>query len=288
MIFIGSCGIAVRAVAPHLAGKLADPAVLAVDELGTYCVSLLSGHVGGANRLCRQVAGLLSAIPVITTATDCSGVFAVDDWAAREGMTIANPERIKWVSARLLSGDRVGFHSAFAVEGVLPKGLYQAENGYDILVTWRTRGRQEALRLIPRVVTLGIGCRKEIPQEALETACQLILKKAGCHPAAIGRVCSIDLKRNEPGLLHFCKAHGLPFFTYSAEQLNALAGDFSPSAFVRQVTGVDNVCQRSALMGSGSNGRLLTGKEAGNGVAMALAVSDYTVQFTEGETTWGN
>lgn len=281
LVFIGAAGISVRAVAPHVKSKLSDPAVVVVDELGTYSVSLLSGHLGGANELATRIARFLSAIPVITTATDQNGVFSVDSWAKKQGLAIANPERIKWVSSRLLAGETVLLSSKFPVEGALPAGIALTTDSSDILVTWRTRGKAEALRLVPPVITLGVGCRKGAFAEHFEAAFQLMLKKAGCHPAAIKQVCSIDLKAGEPGLVAFCRSHSLPFQTFSAPALANVPGQFSGSAFVKSVTGVDNVCERSAVLGCGENGQLLTKKDAEYGITMALAIEPYTVRFRQ-------
>lgn len=283
LIFIGSCGIAVRALAPFLTKKTSDPAVVVIDELAACAVSLLSGHIGGANDLTVRLARFIGAIPVITTATDVRGVFAIDAWAVMGGLKIANPERIKWISARLLAGEVIGIKSIFPVTGRLPKGLTLCDKGYDALITYRTRGREEALRLVPPIVTLGVGCKKDVAVEAIERAFELTLQKAGCHPLAIAHVCSIAQKAREPGVLEFCRAHALPYKTFSAQELMAVPGIYTASSFVKQVTGADNVCERSAVLGSGKGGRLLTGKDAGNGVTMALAIAPYTICFDEEE-----
>lgn len=282
LIFIGPCGIAVRAVAPFLENKTRDPAVVVIDELGVCAVSLLSGHIGGANELTVRLARFLDAIPVVTTATDVHGVFAVDAWAERQSLKIANPERIKRISARLLAGETIGIKSIFPITGRLPEGIALCDKGGDVLITHRTRGREEALRLIPPVITLGVGCKKDVAAETIERAFELTLKKASCHPLAVARVCSIDQKVREPGILEFCRRHGLPYKTFSARELMAVPGIYTASAFVKQATGADNVCERSAVLGSGEGGRLLTGKNAGNGVTMALAISPYTICFDEG------
>lgn len=281
LVFVGAAGIAVRAIAPHVSSKLSDPAVVVVDELGTFSVSLLSGHLGGANELATRIARFLSAIPVITTATDRNGIFSVDTWAKQSNLTIVNPERIKWVSSRLLAGDTVLLNSKFPVEGPLPAGVALTEESSDILVTWRTRGKAEALKLVPPVITLGIGCKKDTSAGSFEDAFQLMLKKAGCHPAAIKKVCSISLKASEPGLLEFCRNHALPLQTFSATALASVPGKFSGSAFVKSVTGVDNVCERSAVLGSGENAQLLTKKDAEYGITMALAIEPFTVRFAQ-------
>ena len=284
LLFIGSCGIAVRAIAPFVKSKLSDPAVVVVDELRAYCVALLSGHIGGANELAAELAALTGALPVITTATDRSGVFAIDTWARQVGLFIANPERIKHISARLLSGEQIGLKSVFPVTGHLPKGLFLSDGPCHVLVSHQASGNADALQLVPRVLTLGIGCKKGASAQALEYAFQEILSHANCHPAAVARVCSIGLKANEPGILEFCAAHELPFITFSATALQEVPGTFSSSSFVQAVTGVGNVCERSAVLGSGEGAQLLFGKQSYPGITMALAVSPYTVRFQKGET----
>ncbi|MDR2530300.1 MAG: cobalamin biosynthesis protein CbiG, partial [Oscillospiraceae bacterium] len=148
LVFIGSCGIAVRAIAPHVHCKASDPAVVVVDELGTFAIALLSGHLGGANALTATLATKLNAMPVVTTATDIAGVAAVDVWAQRNGFAIANLERVKRVSARLLN-----------------------TGGADAYISFHASDAQtDGLRLIPRIVTLGIGCRRGVTLSAIESA----------------------------------------------------------------------------------------------------------------------
>ena len=105
LIFVGAVGIAVRAIAPLCRSKASDPAVVVVDECGRFAVPLLSGHLGGANDLARAIAALCGAVPVITTATDAHGLFAVDEWARHQNCRVLEPERIKTVSGKLLAGE---------------------------------------------------------------------------------------------------------------------------------------------------------------------------------------
>ena len=272
LLFIGACGIAVRAIAPFVKKKTEDPAVIVMDELGTYCIPVLSGHIGGANELAVRIARLIGALPVVTTATDINGVFAADSWARSQGLVVANPEKIKFVSSRLLAGEILKVKSLYDIEGEMPSCLEYADAGYDILVSHRSRGSAEALRLVPRAVTLGVGCHRNIELEALEAAFDAVLAKSGCHRLSIFQVASLDLKKNEPALLEFCKRHGFPFITYTADELRAVPGDYTGSEFVKKITGVDNVCERAAVLASG--GRLINKKEAGNGVTMALALKE--------------
>lgn len=275
LVFIGAVGIAVRAIAPHVRSKVTDPAVVAVDESGTFAVPVLSGHLGGANDLARHIAAVCGAIPVVTTATDCRGVFAVDEWTKRQNCTIMNPERIKVVSGKLLAGQTLVCCSDFPVEGELPKGVKLAQDGpCDIRLSMTPGKEEEALWALPRIGVLGVGCRKGTTQAQIEGLFQTLLEASGVPPQAIVKVCSLDLKAREPGLLAFCAAHNWSLETFSALELNQVQGEFSGSAFVEQTVGVDNVCERSAVLGSG--GKLLCKKIAGNGVTMALALTDYT------------
>ena len=273
LIYVGAAGIAVRAIAPHLQSKTTDPAVVVVDECARYAIPILSGHLGGANDLARAIGRVCGALPVLTTATDVNGVFAVDEWAKRQNCRILNPERIKTVSAKLLAGGTVTVQSAWPIAGQPPRNVHQGENsGADVLLDIHP-SPGEVLHLVPRIAVLGVGCKKNVSSQALEAALAAFLTGAGVCEQAISAVASIDLKKEELGLLSFCAAHGWPLRTYPAEQLRAVEGQFTPSAFVQGVTGVDNVCERSAVLASG--GTLCQGKTAGDGITMALALAPY-------------
>ena len=285
IVFVGASGIAVRSIAPFLKSKAVDPAVIVVDDAGQFVIPLVSGHIGGANRLARTIAEIVGAVPVITTATDVNGRFAVDEWAREQGLAICTLAEAKAVSAALLAGRTIGFQSDFPVSGVLPEGLVDAAEGeIGIAVTLDDRAAPFAttLRLIPRMVTLGIGCRKGKTAEEIAGAVELALAGQRISRQAVAGVYSIDVKAEEPGLLAFCRERDLVFRTFSAEELNRVQGDFSASAFVSGVVGVDNVCERSAVLGgrSGKESRLVIRKQAHQGVTVAAAVrADYRVTF---------
>jgi len=279
LVFIGSAGIAVRAIAPHVASKTSDPAVIVIDEQARFVVPILSGHIGQANALARQLADAIGATAVITTATDGRGLFAVDDWATRQGLYIANPQRIKAVSAAVLAGQPVKLASDFPVAGPLPAGVVNDADCHDVIITCRaSQAGDQALRLVPRAVTAGVGCRKGVGVDAIEQAFAAALGQAGYEAASVAGVCSIDLKAAEPGLLEFCRRRGLPLRTFSAEQLRGVGGEFTPSQFVESVVGVDNVCERAAVLGGGY---LVAPKLAQGGVTVALALREPQLTFEE-------
>ena len=273
VVYVGAAGIAVRAIAPHLKSKTTDPAVVVVDECARYAIPILSGHLGGANDLARAIGRVCGALPVLTTATDVNGVFAVDEWAKRQNCLVLNPEQIKTVSAKLLAGGTVTVQSSWPIAGQPPRNVCQTEDrGADVLLDIHP-GTGEKLHLVPRIAVLGVGCKKNVSFQTLETALAAFLTGAGVCEQAISAVASIDLKKEEPGLLDFCAAHRWPLKTYPAEQLREVEGQFTPSAFVQGVTGVDNVCERSAVLASG--GTLCQGKTARDGITMALALAPY-------------
>lgn len=269
LVFVGAAGIAVRAVAPHLKSKTTDPAVVVVDELGRFAIPLVSGHLGGANELALRIADVLGATPVITTATDANGVFAVDLWAKEQNLTVLQPEKIKRVSARLLSGAPIAVRCPWDIAGTPPENVSPGQPA-DVVVDVRA-DTGDALQLVPRVLTLGVGCRRGISAAQLEAAFQTFCVERGVLPEAVCAAASIDVKQNEPGLLAFCAGHGWETSFFPAGTLAAAQGDFSASDFVRRTVGVDNVCERSACVCSG--GRLFEKKFAAGGVTFALAIT---------------
>ena len=284
IVFIGAAGIAVRAIAPYLVGKAADPAVLVLDENGRFVIPLLSGHLGGANAYARQLAAALGAQAVITTATDGRGVFAVDEWAREQGFIVAEPGKIRMVSAALLRGERIGFRSERPVEGILPDGLDICGSpvvGVSIGLDMSAAPFECTLHLVPRAVHIGFGCRRGACAAAVEAAASAALAAAGLPPEAICRAATIDRKADEPGLASFCAAHGLALDVFPAEVLAAVPGDFTASAFVEGTVGVDNVGERAAVCSAGC-GQLLCQKTVRDGVTAALAAGEWRVSFAAG------
>ena len=179
----------------------------------------------------------------------------------------------------------MGVRSDFPIDGLLPARIdlkKDAESGF--MIGFRTDAQPFAhtLHLVPRIAYLGIGCRKGTGADAIEQTVQAALASAKLPWQAICGAASIDIKQNEPGLLLFCEKHGLPFRTFTAEQLQDAQGEFSRSAFVQQTVGVDNVCERAAVCAA-QNGTLILHKFAQNGVTAAVAVPDWRVTFEERE-----
>ncbi len=311
IIFVGAAGIAVRSIAPFLKSKTTDPAVLVIDEAGQYVISLLSGHIGGANRLALMVAEMINAVPVITTATDVNGKFAVDVFAKDNHLKIGSMKAAKEISAAILRGEPVGLYCEGKIKGTVPPELRIIQENNRKKCGAEFKGRDETelaesgsgiekgcprylicicgrlpkvfdqviLHLIPKSHVLGIGCRRGKTEGEIEAEVSHALAQAEVSMDQIFAAATIDLKKEEQGLLAFCERHGLKLETYTAEELLEVPGDFSSSEFVRKTTGVDNVCERAALRMAGAGGRLIQKKYAGNGVTAAVAVRDWSVHF---------
>lgn len=299
LIFIGSCGIAVRAIAPFVKSKVSDPAVIVMDERGKYCISLLSGHIGGANRLVRILAELTGAEPVITTATDLNNLFSVDEWAASQGMKIINPGNIVKTADKILNGETIFLNSLVPVGGPVPPNVeYYYSKPFspdymekkdeakgsikedpDVLVSWKTCPGKDILHIVPPVLVMGVGCRKGTSEMKIQEAFYKACIKGNIQPEALSMVCSIDLKKNEAGLINFCSSHGLTLTCYSSQDLSNVHGNFPSSKFVSEITGVDNVCQRSAALACGSSHSIIMEKTVIDGITLSFGIKPMEFSF---------
>lgn len=279
LVFCCASGIAVRAISPSVKDKTTDPAVIVVDELGHYVIPLLSGHLGGANELALAISKALGATPVLTTATDLHGLFAVDVFASKNHLAIGSMALAKEISATLLAGGSVGFKSEIPWRGDLPEGLTEGESEIGIYISSDLSAKpfSKTLHLVPRRYAAGIGCRRGKPKEELEDFLLEQLNTHGISPEELRCIASIDLKADEPGLLSLCGQYRIPLQTYSAEQLAAVEGEFTSSEFVREHTGVDSVCERAAVFAS--QGPLIIKKTAANGMTFALAEYEEVISF---------
>ncbi|WP_294412483.1 cobalt-precorrin 5A hydrolase [uncultured Ruminococcus sp.] len=278
LVFICASGIAVRAIAPHISSKTTDPAVVVIDEDGRFAIPVLSGHIGGANALAVRLSELIGAQAAVTTATDTGGRFSPDSFAAANGLIITDMETAKLVASAVLSGERIGIISDYGFIN-LPEditedtncniGLYiGAEDKKPFPVT---------LRLVPKNVVIGIGCKRGTEFKTIDVLVRMALHNAKITMERVEKIATIDIKKDEQGLLQFCEKYGLELLTYTARELMETEGNFSSSLFVKKVTGVDNVCERSAVKCSG--GRLIIRKKAANGVTVAAAEKPIILDF---------
>ena len=299
LLFIGACGIAVRAIAPFLTDKLNDMPVLVMDEQGRFVIPILAGHVGGANELALSLAERMGSTPVITTATDLNHCFAVDLFARRNALHIVNKDGIAKVSSRILAGEEVTMaveeghlreEEAQTLRGRrgsrktnIPDGirLVSTEAPVDVLVAPASYGQGRLLTLRPKEYVIGIGCKRGKAAEQIDHFVNRALNESGISMEQVAAFASIDRKKDEEGILWMSSHYGIPFVTYSAEELQQVEGAFHASEFVKNQVGVDNVCERAALRFSGPGGTLITGKQAEDGITAAIAKRRWSVSFDE-------
>lgn len=299
LLFIGACGIAVRAIAPFLTDKLNDVPVLVMDEQGHFVIPVLAGHVGGANELAVSLAERMGSTPVITTATDLNHCFAVDLFARRNALHIVNKDGIAKVSSRILAGEEVTMaveegHFREEEAGIpgekrlleeinVPEGirLVSTESLADVLVAPASYGQGHLLTLRPKEYVIGIGCKRGKATEQIDHFVHRVLKESGIPMEQVAAFVSIDRKKDEEGILWMSSHYGIPFVTYSAEELQQVEGTFHASEFVKSQVGVDNVCERAALRFSGPDGILITGKQAEDGITAAIVKRRWSVSFDE-------
>ncbi|MCM1024229.1 MAG: cobalt-precorrin 5A hydrolase [Prevotella sp.] len=279
LIFVCSCGIAVRSIASLIKSKISDPAVIAVDDCGKFAVPILSGHIGGANRIAEIIAKNIGAAAVITTATDADGKFSPDLFAAANNLLISDFNTAKKIAAVVLSNEKIGIKSDFPYEN-LPFEICENNNcGAGICISENISEKpfDLTLNLIPKNVVLGIGCKKN-------TACDVIekqVKKAFLNAKiSIERICAaatIEIKAEEKGLIEFCENIGISLQMFTAVELMNVNGKFESSEFVMSKTGADNVCERSAVLCSGGN--IVIPKFSENGVTVAAAEIPIKLDF---------
>ena len=286
LIFVGAAGIAVRAISPFVKDKLNDIPVIVIDENASFVIPILSGHMGGANELSKKIAGVLNSEAVITTATDINGKFAVDVFAKKNSLFIENRDGIKEVSAKILAGEEIFLSAPDGKidESKLPEGVKLTEyppNKADILISDKKAYTRAKIVLRPKEYILGIGCRKDKEFEEIIDFLTECLKEEGIEFSDLYAIASIDLKKDEEALNMLSRYLKIPFVTFTADELNAVKGNFSSSDFVKETTGVDNICERAAVLLAGEGGKLYFKKKAGNGVTIAFARRNWVIDFYE-------
>ena len=281
LIFIGATGIAVRGIAKYVKDKYTDPAVICIDEKGSFVISLLSGHLGGANELCTEIAAVLGATPVISTATDLNKKWAVDVWAKKNGLIIDNRIAAKNISSAVLEDKAIRIFSEFPL--LLPQNdcFIKSENleSADIYIGYRKNIPKNCLKLIPGCLCLGLGCRKGVEPSYMQEAFEKFIKSNDVDERAIKHLESIDIKKDEPAVIALAKSLNKDCIFFTCEELNALEGNFSSSGFVLNTVKVDNVCERAACKVFRER---IADKTKLSGITMALSL-DTSLSFDLGK-----
>ncbi len=275
LVFIMACGIVVRTLAPLLQDKKTDPGVVVLDEEGRFALSLLSGHLGGANALAREIAALLEAQAVITTASDLAGLPALDLWARNQGLILEPPELIPPVTARYLKEKRLKVYRDYLVE--LPSNWKEVEDPEmaDLIVSYRHFPVSHALWARPQVLALGLGLHEGVQAEEIEKAVTSFLEREGLALSAFKAVGTLEKRASEEGLRLWTQKRGLVLKGFSPQELEAASQrhGLSPSFAAQTKVGARAVAEPAALRAAGSRSRLLVPKTKVQGFTLAVALS---------------
>jgi cobalt-precorrin 5A hydrolase len=286
LICIMASGIVVRMIAPLLEGKDKDPAVVVMDDAGKFAVSLLSGHLGGANQLAERCAMLTGGTPVITTATDVNGLPSFDMLAREMGWIIDDLSRVKILNSLLLEDaeiavvdptgqveqycggqGRLTFHPDFQT------ALRSSAKGFLFVTNRRLPPQVQSPRLLvlhPRNLVLGIGCNSGTDAEEIEEVVLSNLKRLFLSIKSVRSIATASAKRNEQGLLALAEKYTLPVEFYESAELNSVRTPTPPSQHAMNAIGAAGVAEPAALLASG-NGKLILKKMKSGNVTLAVA-----------------
>lgn len=282
LVFIMALGITVRIIAPLIESKENDPAVVTIDDRAQNVISTLSGHLGGANQLTEELAELLKARPVITTATDLNNKLAVDLLAERLNCKIRPFSRLKKANSALLFGGNLHIFSEYQIELKKTENLklfplsrlaeLQSRDNFEVIISNNKLNLKEnQLQLIPRNLVLGIGCRKNTSFLALEEALNKFLYDFNLCRESIKKTATIDLKKEEKGIRELAAKNNWPLIIIEREEIKAVEAELEikKSDFVRKITGVSAAAAPAAILASAS-GKLLIDKQKYEGITFAV------------------
>ena len=277
IIFIGALGICVRMIAPMVNDKYTDPPVICVDSVGRNAIAVLSGHVGGANRLCEEVAHIIGARPVVTTQSDNTGMWKLDILGKCMGWeTDATRPEMNQAIATLVNGKPVGLlldirdKGTDYLESTLPPNVSvvadrTAITQYQLIIAvtpYIYDFGTPTLYYRPPVLNLGIGCRRDCNPDGVAEYIGKALVENGISPKAIKSVSTIDLKKDEPLFAELSKWHNIQSsFIYTSGQLAGIIVP-NPSEKVMEVTGVPGIAESCAIK-SADYGELVFEKHKG-------------------------
>jgi cobalt-precorrin 5A hydrolase len=293
LVFIMATGIVVRVIAPYVRDKRLDPAVIVMDDGGNFAISLLSGHIGGANDLTRLISTAIGATAVITTATDTANRPAADVLAVKLELAIEPFPSLKMINAAIVNGDRVVFFIDKALAGYQHYMGLAAKQGivlvdideitcaesYDaaVIITDRELNIDKPhLYLRPGSLAVGVGCRRGATGGEVMTAIKQACREAGRSFKSVAVIGSTVVKEDEIGLLAAAEQLDVPIEFFTNEQLARCIEQYklSLSDFVNETIGVGNVCEPAAIL-TGQSSSLLLPKTKYPKVTVAIAPVRY-------------
>ena len=284
IIAIMASGILIRSISHLIKSKTTDPAILNVDDNGNFVISMLSGHLGGANKLTLKIADLIDATAVITTSTDVNKKLGIDVLAKDLYLSINNTKEILHFNKSILDGKKVSFTvNANAKHDYLYDYLNNNTLEMDVSIYFSSRIKNDEIEaecdnhkliLKPRKIVFGIGCRRGKTCNEINEAVNNVLNELNIHKSRINMLSSAEIKKDELGLLELSKSLDIPINFVDLDRLKLFRSeDVQKSEFVMSKFGIYGVCEPSALITAGFDSKLIYKKTAFDGVTVSVALS---------------
>lgn len=278
LVFIMASGIVVRSIANLITNKTQDPGIVVIDEKGKYAISLLSGHLGGANDAARLLSEKIGSEPVITTASDVIGSMAVDTLAMLLGCEIDNMEAAKEITSLIVNSYKIGIYTEIPINFDIPDNVKKVNNFEEIdeyegviIVSNKVMSVPKShVRLIPKNIVVGLGAKKGILAESIISAIKNELEINKLDKRSIKKIATIDIKKEDKALLGAARFFNLPLEYIKKEDILKIEDKFEKSDFVKESIGVGAVCEPVAYLSSNKKGRFILKKKSYEGITIAI------------------
>lgn len=277
-IFISAVGIAVRMINPYIKHKTIDPAVIVIDDLGKYSISLLSGHLGGANEVAQWIGEKIGAMPIITTASDNRGIDSIDMFAKRNNYFIEDMSFTTKLTSMMVNGKKIGLYTEDSEiirydNLVLVQRLEDMDLSVDGLIVVSSKLNTSAIDvpyivLRPKNINIGIGCRKGIEANMIINAIKSALDEIDISTQSIKAIGTVEVKKDEAGIIEAARYFNSPLEIFTVDEIKSVEDNFAQSQFVKNTIGVYSVAEPSAYL---LGGKLIKHKSIYNGITIAVS-----------------
>ncbi|MDD4343261.1 MAG: cobalt-precorrin 5A hydrolase [Eubacteriales bacterium] len=277
LIFIMALGIVVRMIKDYIKSKDLDPAIIVIDEQGKNTISVLSGHLGGGNKLTEELSKFLNNNPVITTATDVNNIYALDSFATDHDLEIEPVNNIKKFNSALLKGENIQliFDDGLDFpEKNSYKNFFSASSLRGMITNKRDTANVAEIFLRPKNIILGVGCKKNFPKDKFEKNILNIMEEKNISLKSVKEIRSIDIKKDENCIVDFSSKYKIPFYTLAPDKLNSVYNkhnNLKKSDFVYKNTGAWGVAEPSALFSESENLYLILARKEIDGMTIAVS-----------------
>lgn len=279
LVFISSTGIAIRMINSYIKNKTMDPAIVVIDDRGRFSISLLSGHLGGANELSNWIGKEIDAIPVITTASDNRGIEAIDIFAKQNNYYMDNMKLVTKITGMMVNGKTLGFYSEDYKtinypNIVIVKDLNNIPSEIEGLIIVSSENLQieniniPYIYLRPKNINIGIGCRKGVEGKRIIEAVEFAMKELNLSKNSIKAIGTVEVKKDEEGIIDAARYFNCPIKIFTIEEIKEVEDKFEKSQFVKDTIGVYSVSEPSAYL---LGGKLIKEKSKYNGITISIS-----------------